>query len=144
MTLQKEDKKILQRWKQRNQLSDHTYKTYKSIIKHYTECTGMTITELYDEAIQEEEQAIPKYRRSIKDHLLDYRYYLDNTSLSETTKSTHIKVINSFYKHLDIDVPTIQNKYESMPAVENSKKTIPKDLIKLMLDAATTRDKAIV
>ena len=144
MTTNTNDEKILQRWKTRNQLSPHTYKNYKSVIKHYTKCTGMSLHELYLEAIEEEEQGIPRYRRSIKDHLLDYYNYLDTTDLTETTKSSHIKIVRSFYKHLDIDIPNIQNKYEDTPIVEHNSKNITKELIKTMLDTATIRDKAIL
>ena len=139
-----EDIKILERWKTRNQLSPTTYKTYKSVMQHYSTCCNQTLQELYNEAITEEEQAIPRYRRSIKNHILDYYNYLENQDFTETTKNNHIKVIRSFYKHLDVEVPDIQNKYEATPIPENNNKNITKDLIKVMISNATTRDKAIL
>ena len=142
--MQQEDEKILQRWKTTNQLSPHTYKNYKSVIQHYTKCTNMTIAELYQEAIQEEEKAIPRYRRQIRNHMLDYYNYLDTLPIKESTKNMHIKVIRSFYKHLDIDLPQIQNNYNQTPIPEHNNKNITKDIIKIMLDAASTRDKAIL
>ena len=142
--MQQEDEKILQRWKTTNQLSPHTFKNYKSVIQHYTKCTQMSITELYQEAIQEEEKAIPRYRRQIRNHMLDYYNYLDTLPIKESTKNMHIKVIRSFYKHLDIDLPQIQNNYNQTPIPEHNNKNITKDIIKIMLDAASTRDKAIL
>ena len=139
-----DDEKILNRWKTTNQLSNHTFKNYKSIIKHYTKCTDMTITELYHEAIREEEQGIPRYRRQIRNHMLDYYNYLDTLQLKESTKNLHIKVIRSFYKHLDVDIPRIRNDYDQTPIPQHNNKNITKQLIKIMLDAASTRDKAIL
>ena len=139
-----EDEKILMRWKTTNQLSPHTYKNYKSVIQHYIKCTQMTIAELYQEAIEEEEKAIPRYRRQIRNHMLDYYNYLDSLNIKESTKNMHIKVIRSFYKHLDIDIPQIQNNYNQTPIPEHNNKNITKDIIKIMLDTASTRDKAIL
>ena len=144
MKLKDQDIKILDRWKTRNQLSKTTYKTYKSVMTHYCKSTNMTLDELYKEAITEEDNQIPRYRRSIKNHILDYYNYLDAHEFTESTKNNHIKIIRSFYKHLDVDVPNIQNKYRSTPIPEHNNKTIPKELIKLMINNATTRDKGIL
>lgn len=138
------DTKILQRWRTRNQLSPHTYKSYCSIMKHYSTCCNMTLTELHDEALKEEDQGIPRYRRRVKEHILDYYNYLDQQPWTESTKNNHIKVIRSFYKHLDIDIPEIRNHYEAKPIPEHNNKNITKPLIRMMIDNATTRDKAIL
>ena len=141
---QQDDEKILMRWKTTNQLSHYTYKNYKSVIDHYTKCCNMTISELYHEAIEEEEQGIPRYRRQIRNHLLDYHNYLDNLPIKETTRNMHINVIRSFYKHIDIDIPQIINRYNQTPIPQDNNKNITKDIIKIMIDTASTRDKAIL
>jgi integrase len=104
----------------------------------------MTLTELHDEALKEEDQGIPRYRRRVKEHILDYYNYLDQQPWTESTKNNHIKVIRSFYKHLDIDIPEIRNHYEAKPIPEHNNKNITKPLIRMMIDNATTRDKAIL
>ena len=67
--MREKDEKILKRWKTKNQINNKTYETYRSVIQHYTKCTGMTLSELYDEAIQEEETHVPRYRKSINNHI---------------------------------------------------------------------------
>ena len=140
----KEDTRILQQWRRTKQLKPRTYTTYTNVIQHYTRATGLTITELYEEALNEEEQSIPPHRRQIKEHLLDYYDYLDTTNLSENTKHTNIAIIKSFYTSLDITLPQINNNYDTTPDPRNTEKMITRELIQLMLDNAGIRDKAVI
>ena len=104
----------------------------------------MTLTELYDEAIMEEEQQIPRYRKKINNHIIEYQIYMDELGIKESTKSNYLNVIKSFYKSLDITLPTINNNYNEEPDPSNVEKMITKDIIKLMIQNARTRDKAIL
>ena len=140
----KEDEKILKQWKMTKQLSNKTFNNYRNTIQHYTQATGMTITQLYNEALQEEEDHIPRYRKQIKYHLLEFKEYLDNTSLKENSKNCYYKTIKSFYQSLDIELPRIESRYDDNPTSSTYEKLITKDLIRLMVDNATQRDKAIL
>ncbi len=140
----KEEEKILKTWKHTNQLKTNTYNNYKSSIYHYTQATNMTLIELYNEAIKEEEERTPRYRKSIKTHLIEYREYLDQQDWKENTKSIYLNIIKSWYDSLDIDVPLFQNSYDRTPVTSTYEKMLTKDLIRLMMNNATTRDKAII
>lgn len=142
MTIQ--DEKILQRWKAKNQLTTRTFKMYKSVMQHYIRCTQMSITELYNEAITEEENNTPRYRKKINNHIIDYYNYLEQTNLSENTKNNHIYIITSFYKFIDVEIPNIKNRFDATPNAANVEKMITKELIQLMIQNARTRDKAIL
>lgn len=140
----KEDNLLLKEWKRTKQLNNNTITMYQTSIQHYTTATGMTLTQLYKEAITEEEQGTPPRLRKIKQHILDYHDYLDQSNLAESTKNTAIYIVKSFYKSLDIQLPNIPNNYDTTPIQNNVDKMINKDLIRLMLDNASIRNKAII
>lgn len=139
-----EDHRILQQWRRTQQLRQSTFKNYLSAIKRYTTATQMTLHELYTEALDEEEQGIPRHKKSIKNHILDLYDYLDTTKLTENTKRNTIYVVKSFYNSIDIPLPRINNNYDDTPLPENTEKMITPDIIRLMLDNAPVRDKAII
>ena len=138
------DEKILRRWKIKNNIAESTFRVYKSSIKGYCEATGMTLTELYEEAITEEEQRIPRYRKSINDHILEYKEYLDERGNAESSKYRAMKIVTSFYKQMDIELPRMPRDYDRRPSPENVGKMINKDIIRRMMELASTRDKAIL
>lgn len=140
----KKEETILNTWKHTNHLRETTFKTYKSMIHQYTQATGLTLTQLHEEALNEEENHTPRYRKSIKTHIIEYKEYLDQHQYSESTKNTCIFVVTSWYKSLDIDLPLIQNHYDTTPTNKNHDKLLTKPLIQKMINQATTRDKAIL
>lgn len=140
----KDDEKLIKEWKRNRQLTTNSIHKYKSYIKHYTTATQMTLTQLYNEAITEEEQGTPKHKRQIREHILDFHDYLDETNLSESTKNGIIHIVNSFYKAHEITVPPIPNNYDDTPLPQNTQKMINKDIINMMLDNAGIRNKAII
>jgi len=142
--MKSQDTQINKKWKYKNQLADSTYHVYQTPIQHYIKATGMTLQQLYEEAIREEDQAVPRYRKKINDHILEYQIYLDEQNLKENTKSNYLNAIKSFYKSLDITLPTINNKYDETPDPKNTEKMITKKIIQLMIQNARTRDKAIL
>ena len=141
---QQEDEHILQQWRRTQQIRQTTFQNYKYSIQRYTTATKMTLTQLYHEALTEEEQHIPKHRRSIKTHILDYYDWLDKQPFTESTKNQSIYIVKSFYKSLDITLPHIPNNYDDTPLPENTEKMITPEIIRLMLDNASARNKAII
>lgn len=142
--MNQEDKKIFQRWATHNHLSRNTQNVYKTTINHYIKCTGKSLKQLHDEALQEEDQHVPLHRKQIRNYLIDFQAYLDQKNLRESTKKKQIQIISSFYKSLDIQMPSITTNYDNTPDPENTSKMLLKPLIKVMMDNATTRDKAIM
>lgn len=140
----KQEKQILQNWRRTQQIKETTFHNYQYAIKRYTTATGMTIPELYHEAIEEEEQQIPRHKKSIKNHILDFYDWLDTSKLSESTKNNSIYIVKSFYRSMEVEIPTIPNNYDDTPLPENTEKMITPDIIKLMMDNASIRNKAII
>lgn len=139
-----EDKKIFQRWAIHNHLSPNTQNVYKTTINHYIKCTGKSLQELHDEALQEEDEHVPLHRKQVRNYLIDFQAYLDQRNLKESTKRKQIEIITSFYKSLDIRLPSITTNYDNTPDPENTSKMLLKPLIKVMMNNASTRDKAIM
>lgn len=139
-----EDEKILTQWKRTKQIKDSTFKTYKQMITHHTKATGMTLHQLYNEAITEEDNNIPPRRRQIKQHFLELHDYLDSNNMSESTKKLIVTITKSFYQSIDVQIPSIPNNYDNSPDPRNTEKMITPDLIRVMLNNASIRNKAIL
>lgn len=139
-----EDKKIFQRWAIHNHLSPNTQNVYRSAINHYIRCTGKSLKELHDEALLEEDEHVPLHRKQVRNYMIDFQAYLDQKDLKESTKKKQIEIITSFYKSLDIRLPSITTNYDNTPDPENTSKMLLKPIIKVMMNNASTRDKAIM
>ena len=139
-----EEEQIYKTWKYTRGLSNRTLQSYKHVIQHYKKATNMTLTELHDEALNEEDQQIPMHRRRTKLHLIEYQEYLDQQTWTDSTKRLHMFVVNSFYQSLEVQVPHVRNKYDDSPQPANVEKAINKEIIQLMMQQATTKEKAIL
>lgn len=93
---------------QERNLKDETIKGYRSTLKKYADYYQMTLDELIDEAIDEENENIDRRRRSIKTRLLQFRTYLLNeTTLKQSSIKTKMRRIITIYSHFDIEIPRL-------------------------------------
>ena len=89
-------------------LQKETIKGYKSSIKKYTQNWDMTLDELIDEAIEEEDNNISKRKRKIKKRLLQFRAdLLSSEKLEVTTIKGHITKIKTIYNYFEVDIPDL-------------------------------------
>ena len=90
-------------------IKKETIKGYKTTIKHYTNYYEMTLEELIDEAINEENDfTLKKRERSIKQRLLQFRIHLSTeTDLKTSTIHNHMKSIAALYRHFDVELPQL-------------------------------------
>ncbi|KAF5047702.1 Tyrosine recombinase XerC [anaerobic digester metagenome] len=124
-----------------------TIKNYLMRFWHYSNFTGISPTELIEEAEAEEEQKIRSRHRKIKKYLNDFTRYLETVEYapgkkySETTIGRSITDIKTFYHYFDIDTPKVNLKDENSPRRDD----LPTmDEIKKALRNVTTRDKALI
>lgn len=98
-------------------LQPETIKGYRSTIKKYTEYYDMTLDDLINEAIDEENNIeIKKRRRSIKNRLLQFRTHLQTeTRLKTSTIKAHMQSIYTIYNHFDVELP-------KMPPIQSEDK----------------------
>ena len=93
---------------QERNLSKETIKGYKYSVKKYTEYYNMTLDELIDEAIDEENDNVDKRKRSIKSRLLQFRTHLiTETTLKPSSIKTKMRRIFTIYSHFDIELPKL-------------------------------------
>ena len=121
-------------------IKKETIKGYKTSINHYTDYYGMTLDELIDEAINEENEGIDKRRRSIKVRLMQFRtYLLTETNLRASTVRNHMKNLKTLYNHFEIEIPNMPPIKED-DKVETTYFDLPtKEQIKMALDIAGIR-----
>lgn len=94
--------------KERN-IKTETIKTYRTAINHYTRYHSMSLDDLIDEAIMEENDSkITKRQRKIKKRLYQFRIYLlEETDFKTSTVASHIGKLKALYTHFDIELPKI-------------------------------------
>ncbi len=92
-------------------MQEGTIKGYKTTVKKYTEYYDMTLEELIDEAINEEDDPnVKKRQRSIKQRLLQFRsHLLNDTSLEISTVKNHMTKLTTIYNYFEVDVPKLPN-----------------------------------
>lgn len=86
-----------------------TVKSYRSAIWKYEQFNEMSIDDLIEEAIDEEENGIPLKKRTIKSRLLDFRSFLLDSDLSIATVRTYFSRIKTFYRHFEIELPYLND-----------------------------------
>lgn len=126
--------------KERN-IKKETIKGYKTTINKYTEYYNMSLDELIEEAITEEENIdIPRRKRSIKTRLLQFRTYLvTETDLKVSSIRNHMKNLKTLYKQFDIEVPELPTLKDT-DVIETTYFDLPtKEQIAMALDIAGIR-----
>ena len=125
-------------------IKDSTMKGYRSSLLKYSLFTGCSLSQLINEANEDEYKRIPLKNRRIKKHLMDYRNYLFDSELSQTTIKTYFSKLITFYKHYEIEIPHLPNvQYEK--EYETNYLDLPtKNHIKQALDICELPFKALI
>ena len=98
------EEKIFKTFCRERNISPGSVNVYRHALNKYLEFTGMTLTELLDEADREEEQRIRWKRRTLKTRLIDFRNYLIDYGYAKETINTMMKRVNTFYRHYEIEI----------------------------------------
>ena len=137
-------------------IKEETAKRYKITVKKYEAYHGETFDELLQEAMDEEDDKIPKRKRNIRARLLDFRTYLvTQTDLKIKTVKGHIRQLCTIYKQFSVEVPelpalkdtdVIETTYFDLPSKKDVGKVIKstgirfKALVLFMVSSGTDRD----
>ena len=101
--------------KERN-LSPGSVNVYHNALTHYTTTNGMTLRELLDEAIQEEDDKIPWRKRTLLSRLIDFRNYLIETGYTSTKNLSRVL---TFYRHHYIEINSLpRNNFKKISEVK--------------------------
>jgi hypothetical protein len=130
---------------QANDASDKTIRNYLLGMQAYTECTGMTPTDLILEAEAEIRAGLLGRERSLKRNLVKFLTHLKDKGLAPMTVRTHMAGVKSFYKNLDISLPASLPKIGSRARTLEENKPIPtKDDIRAVLWVCDPLEQALV
>src|SRR5664279_2398278 len=112
-------------------LRPETIRSYTRKLTIYSNITGMTLTQLIEEAESDEDLGIRKRLRRIKVHLIDLQEHLISRNYSPQKIDDIITTIRGFYAYYEIDLPkrtyhaTIPDlQKEAIPTKEDVKKAL--------------------
>ena len=136
-------------------LSPSSQENYYYALSKYSTLNDLTLTELIEEADQEEEDQIRMKRRKIKTRLIEYQTYLKSQEYSKTYIKGNITLVKIFYGHYEIETPklpplnlktTYHERYEDIPtkkqiqeALETAPKIMHKAMILFMISSGSSR-----
>lgn len=86
-------------------LSPETIRSYTLKLTMYSLITGMTLTQLIEEAKTDEDNKIRKRLRRLKGHLIDLQEYLITNDYSPHRIDDTITTVRGFYSYYEIDLP---------------------------------------
>lgn len=131
------DTKLLKYFRKRH-LEPATRKLYIAAFLAYHKATGLTPTQAFIEADDEEEKGIRLNRRKIIDHLDNFEEYLEK-NYKERTLTSYLSIIKSFYRFNRIQVPdtirrppnpTPEQSLDQLPNLDDIKTAISHSDIK--------------
>jgi len=112
-------------------LRPETVRSYTRKLTIYSQITGMTLTDLIEEAERDEDLGIRKRLKRIKVHFTELQDHLITNDFSPQKIEDIITTIRGFYAHYDIElpkrmyhapVPDLQN--EAIPSKDDIKKAL--------------------
>ncbi len=103
-----ESQKLMDKMFKERNIRKSTVKGYISTIKMYTEFNKMQLTDLINEALEEQDAHIPLRESKLKKRLLAYRDYLMNRpDMSSQTLKTYFSKMLTVYRHFECEIPMI-------------------------------------
>ena len=135
-----------QYYREKHDISENTMTGYINSLQRYVEFTGLSLSELINEAESEESKNLPKEKRQIGLRLRGFRKYLKTLGLAPATIKRALAATKSFYVNgHSIEMPSLGKDRYLAGKIKQENKGIPNkaDIIKV-LDIADMREKAII
>lgn len=123
---------------------ESTKKEYITRIRHYSNFTGKTPTQLIDEAEKEQDAGIKRRKRQIKKYIFDFIDYLKDDNKSVSTIKNYVETIKGFYNSFDIDPPSTRGVFPTESNNPIFEQLPTREQLKKALNIAGVRDKSIL
>ena len=136
-------RQLIRKWFSQRSLAKSTQETYLIYMKQFLKYHNTTLYEIYKKAYYEQEHNIPDTIRNLTNLILDYKYYLDNSEYSDSTKYLKLKVIVSFCRAYKLEIPEVRQK-RAICEAKNYERPITKDELLLMLNTSPLREQAFL
>lgn len=134
---------LIHKWFSVRSLAKSTQKVYLLYMAQFLKYHNLSLYELYSVAYEEQQNAIPETVRQLSNFILEYKYYLDNSSYSDSTKYLKLKVIVSFCRAYKLEIPDIRQK-RAICEAKNYERPISKEELLLMLNTSPLREQAFL
>ncbi len=135
----------MRQWFEVMDLAEKTRENYEMYLKVFCECVGKTPDELISEAIEETKAGKLISERTIVPYLAKFKTCLKQKAFAPTTQTLAFAAVRSFYRFYDIQLPSAVSKSKrTLPLRENRNFLSKEDVVKLVINAKSLRDKAIV
>lgn len=125
------------------QLRDSTIKTYTRPLKLYFEVTGKNVTELIQEAEDEEDRGVKRRKRKIREYFIKYIQLLESRGFAPNTIRLYLSRIKTIYHEYDITTPRIKYQKKNTDNI-SLEDLITLDELKQVLSIAKQREKALI
>lgn len=136
-------KQLIRKWFSLRSLAKSTQEVYLIYMSQFLKYHNISLYELYINAYKEQEERIPETVRSLSNLILEYKYYLDNSNYSVSTRYLKLKVIISFCRAFKLDIPDIRQK-RTLCESKNYERPITKEELLLMLNTSPLREQAFL
>ena len=100
------DKLLVKLFHDRN-IKKNTIRGYVTALKCYTSFCNMTLEELLNESLEDENNNVLLKNRHIKNHLIDFRSYLIDNNIASSTIKNYLSKVRTFYNHYEIELPDL-------------------------------------
>ncbi|MBQ2613496.1 MAG: site-specific integrase [Methanobrevibacter sp.] len=137
---------IIDEFAKARRLKKGTKEQYQIALNFYSKFQQKPLSELLEEADNEEEQGIRWKKRKLKQRLINYRNYLYEHHV-KSTADLKFALIKTFYKHHEIeihDLPALNKKNIKLSEPLKFKDLPDKELIKKALKIANPLMRAII
>jgi site-specific recombinase XerD len=144
MTEIENDKKV-QMWFDLLEAASETRRSYTRYMEQFCECVGKTPTELIDEAVQETRDGKLLSERNTVGYIAKFKRCLKDKGMAPKSMGVAFACVKSFYKAYDIQLSSSIGKVKkALPLRENQNFLTKEDVTKLVTNAKSLRDKAII
>lgn len=125
-------------------LGESTKRTYLIRLTKYSKFTGLTPTELIEEAKTDQIENPWIKERRITEHLVSYKNYLQEKGSAFNTIKTDMATVKGFYHELDIETPRIRIKNREHKQRITTDDIVGKKHIKKALKHSNIKYRAII
>jgi integrase len=139
----KNDPKI-QEWFEMIDASEGTIKLYTFYMTKFCECVNLSPSQLIEESIKEIKQGLLPAERKSPSYISKFKKCLAEKNSAPKTVSLAISTLKSFFKAFDIQLPSSIKIRKARLLKENNNFIEKEDIIKLVKNAQSLRDRAII
>jgi site-specific recombinase XerD len=139
-----QDSKVKE-WFSIGEFGEGTQLVYTRYFEIFCETVGKTPTELMEESIKEIKEGKLKSERKTVNYIMQYKDYLKKKGIAPKSQQLALACVKSFYKTFDIDLSIRIGRIKNALLLRENQNFLTKDdITKLVTNASTLRDKAII